>query len=279
MTHRYRRTRISGKLLTILGLSVLVACTSSHTNSRTAQQPPTPASSPAAAVASPTANPATAQSTVTGIATDSEGDTVTIGIYFARAGIGAGPSDDAVKQCSTDLQAEADSLDRALVIPFHVTARITSTLSTPIQLNFSNGLHQVSSGGNTQPLDRNPYWAMDYSDGHVCQAPGDGTFSPGTINWATAGPHATYTGSGWLILPDAITPNDPDGSTSYATKIVIIPTVRLGNNMASFTFNPASSRTSSSLVSCFLPDPAAGSTLYLATNPTAATAFGCTPGR
>jgi len=116
-----------------------------------------------------------------------------------------------------------------------------------------------------------PYWAMDFSDGHVCEAPGDSTYNPGTITWKTAGPPAEYTGSGWLILTNAITPNDPDGSKSYATRIVIIPTVRLGIALATFTFGLHDA----GVVECSLPDSAAGTTLFMAANRNAAIAYGC----
>jgi hypothetical protein len=186
-------------------------------------------------------------------------------------------SSSAVSACDTDVEQEQSSPQRSIAVPFTVSITVESSLVTSVSVGL-DGFGIVTSGGSVdengeQTLDGTPLWAGAYSSGPTCQTWNE--LGAGVVDWgaSAATPNATQSWSAWLIIPDAITPNDPSG-LDVAQNLVLQPAVSISGGEL---FNLEPSGSSSSVVTCYSQsDLIPGNAPFLALDPSAAISNGCT---
>lgn len=107
--------------------------------------------------------------------------------------------------------------DRAVAIPVVVTVKLTSPLATPLTMAL-DGTQQVTSGGATGAEENFPTFAqLGASDGS-CGTSGN----PVAVTWNDLnGQGSSGMWEGYLIVPEAITPDDPGGSA--AKTMILLP--------------------------------------------------------
>lgn len=107
--------------------------------------------------------------------------------------------------------------DRAVAIPVVVTVELTTSLATPLSMAL-DGTQEVTSGGATGAEGNFPTFAqLGASDGSCAT-----TGNPVSVTWNDLnGQGANGMWEGYLIVPEAITPDDPAGSV--AKKMIILP--------------------------------------------------------
>lgn len=154
--------------------------------------------------------------------------------------------------------------DRAVAIPVVVTVELTSSLATPLTMSL-DGTQQVTSGGGTGAEGNFPTFAqLGASDGSC-----DTTGNPVTVTWNDLnGQGSSGMWEGYLIVPEAVTPDDPGGSVAK-TMILLPPKFFFGVENADTHINRAKSP---GLVQCsgLMPSDA------VAVSPKVALAHGCT---
>jgi hypothetical protein len=181
--------------------------------------------------------------------------------------------------CASTIAQEQSSADRSVAIPVSVTMTVLSSLAADVTVNVDS-FGFVTSGGSgnvdengEQSLSGVPLWAEDYSNGPTCQTWND--LGAGSVHWSStaATPNSTQSWSAWLILPNAISPNDPTGN-DVAQRLVLQPAVSIAGSP---TYNVKPNQASSSIVMCYSQsDLIPGNAPFLAELPSTAIADGCT---
>lgn len=107
--------------------------------------------------------------------------------------------------------------DRAVAIPVVVTVKLTSQLATPLTMAL-DGTQQVTSGGGTNAEGNLPTFAqLSASDGSC-----DTTGNPMAVTWNDLNRQgASGMWEGYLIVPEAVTPDDTGGSV--AKTMILLP--------------------------------------------------------
>lgn len=198
----------------------------------------------------------------TGTASDSQGDKVTVSINVGSPTALTELNQQNVSAC-TDVGANLSyDADRTVAIPVQVTATLTSSLATSVTVGL-DGTDEVTSGGGVDSNGNFPYWAAESSDVSLCAASGDAIF------WNGLAPGQPTTWSGWLIEPEAISPDDPTGSSAKKA-ILLEPAVDLG--LSNGDWEPVLAD-SHNLVKCAAGVPFGA---VIAVDPQIALASGCT---
>jgi hypothetical protein len=212
-----------------------------------------------------------------GVATDQQGDRVSVTVGVGSPTPMSSSSSSAVSACDADVEQEQSSPQRSIAVPFTVSMTVQSSLATSVSVGL-DGFGIVTSGGSVdangeQTLGGTPLWAGAYSSGPTCQTWND--LGAGVVDWSAsaATPNSTQSWSAWLIIPNAITPNDPSG-LDVAQNLVLQPAVSISGGEL---FNLQPSGSSSSVVSCYSQsDLIPGNAPFLALDPSAAISNGCT---
>jgi hypothetical protein len=191
--------------------------------------------------------------------TDGQGDKATIGI-----GVGTPTGLSSLNQvgmgtCDNESNLSYD-VGQTMAIPVQITVTLTSSVATPVTVAL-DGSNEVTSGGGTDSNGNLPYWAAASSNDAECES--------NAVMWNSLAPGQSDTWSGWLIDPEAITPDDPTGSSANET-IFLEPAVNLGMNDGDFAPDPA---TSHNLVKCAAGVPYGA---VIAVDPQVALSSGCT---
>jgi hypothetical protein len=197
------------------------------------------------AVSAPTASglPSSPASTVpasyaaTGTASDSQGDTATVSISVGApvplTSVGVGN----VSPCDEIGENFNYQTDQWMATPVQVTVTLTSSLDVPVTMAI-DGTNEIDTSGNAQPSGNLPGWASSAQDASNCQAE--------AISWNNVASGHAVSWSGWLMDPDVITPDDPNGS-SAKTEIFLLPNLDFGSGNADFKPEAAASH---NLVDC-----------------------------
>ncbi len=254
-------------------IGLLTACSSSSSTSAgvaAANPAQTASSSPADRGGSPTADSGSAAPTwnaptgyaATGTAADSQGDKATVSISIGSPVPLTDLNQRNVSACDgmSDLSHGAD---QTMAIPVQITITITSSLATPVGVGL-DGTDEVTSGGNVGVNENWPLWATGPGgDGPKCDSTDNG------VAWVNVAAGQPSTWSGWLIDPEAITPDDPTGSSAKKT-IFLEPAVDVGLTGGNFVPDLADSQ---NLVKCAAGVPDGP---VIAVVPQVALASGCT---
>lgn len=251
---------------------LLAACASSPATS--AAIPPSttgnPSSSAAttgggpAAPANPAASPAAPMTrAATGTATNSQGDAAKVSVSIGKPVPLLTLNQAALTACSS-FDVITDGADETMAIPIQVTATLTSSIATSLDLVI-DGTNVVAAGGNvnTNPNGEEPW--VTYDSNSACST----ADQDGELEWDNLAPGQSVTWSGWELDPDVITPDDTSGSAVNQV-IFMLPEVGFGTSGgAGVDTNAAHSR---DLVNC--------SAVYggpvIAVDPSVALANGCT---
>jgi hypothetical protein len=217
-----------------------------------------------------------APGSVTGSSTDSQGDKATVTVGFGEPKPMSTLASTAVATCDQAVTDQASTPERSIAIPISVTMQISSSLATDVVVNV-NSIEFATGGGAVQSVPEvlaNPtLWAGSYGSGPQCDE--ENSSSAGSIHWiaAVATPGSKQSWAGWVIILNAITPNDPRG-LQRAQELLLQPAVTFaGTQQGDYTFDVPNS---SSVVECSASDPAAGTLQYAAADPQVAVANGCT---
>ena len=195
----------------------------------------------------------------TGTASDSQGDTATVSISVGApvslTSIGVGN----VSPCDEMGENFNYQTDQWMATPVQVTVTLTSSLDVPVIMAI-DGTHEIDTSGNAEPNGNLPGWASSAQDVSNCQNE--------AISWNNVASGQTVSWNGWLMDPDAITPDDPNGS-SAKTELFLMPDLELGSGNADFKPDAAASH---NLVDCgeVMPGP------EIAVNRSVALSRGCT---
>lgn len=282
---RIRCWRLSGALL-ILGLaSAAIGCGSSQ---------PTVSTSPPAEATAEATDPATttttaesvgsATNTVSGTFADQGGDMASFTFGAGEPTPLSGLSDEVATACNQEIGSLGQSVSRAIAIPLEVTAVLTSSERAAMSANLTNlsyiepehrELESLGDVSNMQTL-----WALAYTNTPAQCATGEGAsgdmgMGPARVTWNAEDvtPHRPLTWKAWLILLNAITPDDPAG-TDVVDRVLLQPAVSVGGESTGSGFLAPSSG-SSGWVRCAAYEPAHSPAGYLAIDPAVAKKYGC----
>jgi hypothetical protein len=247
------------------------AATSASSAPAVTQQP----SSPTAATTQP---PATAAPSPSGPApaavetfTDSEGNKIQMTLTIGQPEPLSSVSDQVANACDDDVT----SASQAVVFPLDMTLTLESPVAVTVLAGLSPGF--VTSGGVNAPY--NPvgsptgpgfWWAATIADGPTCvsdNTPADIQFSLNADGSSTA--------DGYVIAPEAITPDNPAGLANSAGALVMQPGIDINADGTSpaVTVDTADSP---NLVDCGGTAGGLVNDDYVALDPEYAIAGGCT---
>jgi hypothetical protein len=203
-----------------------------------------------------------------GVAKDDLGDIASISFAIGQAKRASEVRDTAVQSCKIALNDMGLQFDRSVAIPFRVTAEVTSSAATDVDISLNN-ISGVTTEGAVGLPDHASFWAVRYSDTPPqCQGPG---LSAGAVQWTVAAPQVVKSWSAWLVVPAAITAQDPSGAAAVG-KLLISPIIRMSGTLAVFEFDKPAAEP---VVQCLAADPALGHFLYIAVDPVIALEHGC----
>jgi hypothetical protein len=154
---------------------------------------------------------------------------------------------------------------RSVAIRVDIEAEITSSLSSPLGISL-DGSHLLTSGGGVESNGNEPMWAAVTDGAATCSSSG-GIVG---LTWSNLEAGVSSGWSGWLILPAAITPDDPTGARVARQVIMLLPVVNFGMNDA--TWHTSKHWPSTNLVKCSGVMPPT----VIAVSPKTALAHGCT---
>jgi hypothetical protein len=247
----------------LFAVGLLTACSSSSPTSVISAPasgvPATASPADASGPASPPAGPSSPAAT--GTATDGQGDKATVSITVGNPTPLTNLNQQNVNACDDfgDISADAS---QTIAIPVQITVTVTSSLATSVGVDI-DGTHEVTSGGDVDVNGNLPSWATESGGGPQCDSSGGG------VTWNNLAPGQPSTWSGWLIDPEAITPDDPAGSS--AKKMIFLePVVNMGSSDGNFVPDLADSM---NLVTCTAGVPFGA---VIAVDPQVALAAGCT---
>jgi len=273
------KKRYWSRIVWLAAAMILAGCgggslpSSSHSSATRAVSEPPPTRSSTATT--PTTQQKETGGVFFGIATDQQGDRVSVTVSIGSPTAMSSSGSSAVSACGADVEQQQSSPQRSIAVPFKVSMTVKSSLATSVSVSLDN-FGFVTSGGSVDEngestLNGTPLWAGAYSGGPTCQTWSD--LGAGVVDWSASAPKSTQTWRAWLIIPDAITPNDPSG-LDVAQNLVLQPAASIsGGEM----FNLEPSGSSSSVVTCYSQsDFIPGKAPFLALDPSAATSNGCT---
>jgi hypothetical protein len=177
-------------------------------------------------------------------------------------------SDPVATACNSTITSAGLSIASAVAIPMHVTARLTSSLKTPLDVNLSEVAYLEIARREVEALSNRTnlaeLWASSGLSGPQCPSTGS---EAAEVRWTAEAitPNTTQTWDAWLIVAGVITPNDPTGEKTIG-RVLIRPGAGIGSGYT----NRALTRQGSGWLGCF-----GGEAQYVAVDQTAAKADGC----
>ncbi len=181
-----------------------------------------------------------------------------------------------IQACNGVYDGMGTSPEQSVAIPVLLSATVTSSepVSMMIYLDGSNAVEpssQAPSPGTVGPANFPPIWALGSVGSPQCTYGGDSDQSDAEFDWNNAVPGQTETWNGYLIVPMAVTPDDPTGINEDAGLELIVPEVSLGDSTANYTVDDSASP---NIVNCVdgIGDPVSMASV----DPEAALANGCT---
>lgn len=274
--------------------SLLTGCSSSGVaGSPAASAPPTESPSTASSGtasnsnASSAANPSSAANQNTGVVlsstrpaatidtNDSAGDKATVTVKVGKLSLVSDVGNSIIQACSGVYDGMGTNAEQSVAIPVQLSATVTSSepVSMIIVLDGSNAVEpssQAPSPGTVGPANFPPIWAQGFADGPQCTYGGNSDQSDAEFDWDNAAPGQTDTWNGYLIVPSAVTPDDPTGIDEDAGLELIVPEFTLGDNTADYTVDSSASH---NVVNCV--DGIGDAVSMVSVDPKAAVANGC----
>ncbi len=231
-----------------------------------------PATSPAAP-STPTSSAAGTPATyaVTGTVTDNQGNRMQLSLTIGQPEPLSSTTDSVAQSCDSDIEGQNMTLNQVVVYPVDFSETLLSSVATNVDLAISE--YFVNSAGNenfnagVNSLDPGYSFAGIVGGQDYC---GDGQ-----IDWQDQTPETTETWDAYLIVPDAITPDDPTGLNQTAGPILISPALSVDSVFDNnYDIDTADS---TNLVTCDVTnaDGSETSGTYIAMDPTYAVASGC----
>lgn len=193
-----------------------------------------------------------ASHSVTGIAVDEEGDRASVTVELGEPIPLDDTNDETARACDLSVSRQRSTPQRSMAIPLLVSMTVLSSFSTDVSVNVNSFGFVMSGGGidasGEQSVNGIPLWAGGYSAGPSCSSWLDVGDGAGLVHWGpdAAEPNVSQQWNAWLIVPNAITPNDPTGA-EVAQRLVLLPTVTFAGP-AEFRVDRARSH---SLVECY----------------------------
>jgi hypothetical protein len=212
-----KRSRVIVPLVAGLVAALMAGCGSSSQPTITAAATPKPTTA-RPATSSPTTTPAPiTTNTVYGTVQDAQGNHAVISIGVGSPTPLEKLSDPGATACNSTITSTGLSLASAVAIPMHVTATVTSSLKTPL------GIDLDETGSGVEFLERKQQqlepltnytnlvevWATSYNTRPACPENDRGAQVSWTAEEIT--PNISKTWNTWLIIANAVTPNDPSG--------------------------------------------------------------------
>ena len=265
-------------MVTVLAASVVLLAAGCGSSGGHASTPASAAAASTSTAAASSTPKAPISNTVTGTTSDQQGDTadVTVGVGMPQPL--AQVSDPVATACNQEVANSGQSVSGAIAIPVQVTARLTSSVKTPLVVNVSNVSYLEPQRHEVEPATDNTsvpiFWGLSYSSGPQCVPNGGGEgLAKVTWNAEQLTPNATTTWEAYLILVRAITPNEPSGE-GIADRLLIRPAAIVGNGGVAGDLTP----NGLGWVYCSVNESIAGprSEPYLALSHTTAIHDGCT---
>ncbi len=139
---------------------------------------------------------------------------------------------------------------------------ITSSLAATVVTHLG-GEEEAIRNASTEPSASTIFWAKNYSAAPECGDSNDVTAA--NVKWTNLTPHNRSSWNGWLIIVNAVTPNDPSGLTGTASRIMLSPVFELGDQTLNGDYDSAASP---NVVTCDTGD-------WIAVNPKAIAPLGC----
>jgi hypothetical protein len=273
----------------IVPVSLLTGCSSSGVAGSTAASAP-PAESPSTASSgtagsSSASSPANQSSGVVLSSTrpaatidtnDSAGDKATVTVKVGKLSLVSDVANSIIQACNGVYDGMGTSTEQSVAIPVQLSATVTSSepVSMIIVLDGSNAVEpssQAPSPGTVGPANFPPIWAQGFADSAQCTYGGNSDQSDAEFDWDNAAPGQTNTWNGYLIVPSAVTPDDPTGIDEDAGLELIVPQFTLGDNTADYTVDSGASH---NIVNCV--DGIGDAVSMVSVDPKAALAEGCT---
>lgn len=121
--------------------------------------------------------------------------------------------------CASQLSTFGYSMDRALAVRVRALGSVTTALPTTIGVALGAAF-VLDSGGNINVLPPPAWWALPFSDGPQCE---DAASSNEAVTWQGATTNDQREFDFYIIVPNAITPNDPTGASSAAHFLAFTP--------------------------------------------------------
>jgi hypothetical protein len=269
------RTLAAWTLASLLGLSP-AGCGSSGEPTISEPSPPASASVETTAQTTPTqaSSNSTFANTVTGTTSDQQGNQATVTVGVGTPQPLEQVSNPVATACDATITNAGQSLGSAIAIPLRVTAELTSALKAPVGVDLNEGVyyldphsHEIVQFSNYPSYSE--LWSAVYG-GSEPQCP-----TTAEAKWAAevVTPHAPVTWEPWLVIANAITPDDPSGE-AVIDRILIGPGAGVGSGKGNGALSPQGS----GWVQCSADTSITGpeSSPFLAVDPTAAAEQGCT---
>jgi hypothetical protein len=238
-----------------------------------------PAATPAGGATSASAPPSTAppvfpvSPAVTIHATDSVGDKATLVIKVGQLSPVTDVTDSDIHACDDIYGNLQTTAAQSIAVPVQLSATVTSSepAGMIIVLDGSDAVEpksQAPAPGTVGPANVLPSWVLVYINDPQCT----GVSMPqAEFQVNSMRPGVTVTWLSYLIVPAAVTPDDPDGIAQDAGLETIVPQLTLGEETADYTVD---SSASSDIVQCV--DTIGDANTMVSVDPPAAVADGCT---
>ena len=256
--------KLSAAIL-LLALGLAACSSSSSPGADPASHAPVASSAPAPSPSTHTYAPSIPLSAV-GKVIDSSGDKADIDVTIGTPEPLTGLSPSQVSTCG-DTSVFQFEPNRSVAIPIEIDAEIVSSLSSPLGVEL-DGSQLVTSGGGVASDGNEPMWAQSTSNSAPPCDPSSAGGDVGVL-WNNLTPNVSSTWEGWLVLPAAITPNDPSGGSVANRVFLLLPNVNFGSSDG--TWRPRGSL-SHNLVKCSGVMPPT----VIAVSPKTALAHSCT---
>jgi hypothetical protein len=168
--------------------------------------------------------------------------------------------------CKDTLARFGYSLDRALAVPISITGTPVTKLPETLGEAISQ-IFVLQNGGNVGILQPPAWWDVPPGDDQLCA---DTTGGELAEQWPNIRHGIDGSVLGFILIPNAITPNDPKGAQSVAHYLAFRPSLIVG------TVQPPSQPTKSdALVHCNGTTGPVSLDWYIASDPDYAAAAGC----
>jgi hypothetical protein len=110
-------------------------------------------------------------------------------------------------------------MDRALAVEVEARGTVTTQLAASIGVALGPP-YVLNSGGNVGTLSPPEWWVLPFSDGAQCE---DALGGDPAVLWRDSAPSSERYFDFYLIVPNAITPNDAAGDQSVAHYLAFRP--------------------------------------------------------